>query len=173
MKLLLTFTFGKSLKHWHNKGIIFREINLYKELTKKRINISFLTYGDNEDLEYNNLLGDIEIFPISKLIKSNFFFLKLIKSLFLPFKQKKFFRKFDIIKTNQAYGSWIAYLVKILYNKKLIIRAGYQYLRVFKIRANRKGLKNFLKYLLTYSLLFINELIAYKLADGIIITSEH
>jgi len=173
MKVLLVFTYGKTLEGWYNKGIIFREIALYKELIKKNVKCNFLTFGSQNDFNYSELLEEIKVILIPNLLKSRSYPLELIKSLFIPFKLKSLFNNVDIIKTVQVYGSWIPCIAKILYNKKIIIRAGYQYLKAFKVRSNKKGLKNLIKYIVGYYFIFIFELIAYKLADGIILTSEY
>ena len=41
------------------------------------------------------------------------------------FTRIKIFKKFDIFKTNQNYGSWLAVFAKIIYGKPLVARAGY------------------------------------------------
>ena len=172
MKILFTFTYNVSLQLWDQTGIIHRDISLYKELSKKNVDVSFLTYGNHKDYEFSNLLHDIKIFPVSKLIKSKFPLLKHLKSLFLPIKLKNLFRNVDLIKTGQVYGSWVACLAKIIYRKKIIIRSGFEWLRATKNTREKSNVKSYIKYLLRYSFIFLNELIAYKLADGIIVTSE-
>lgn len=173
MRVLFTFTYNVSLSLWDKTGIIDREITLYKELIKKNIDITFLTYGNHKDYEYSGLLEDIKIFPVLNLIKSKFPFFKPIKSILLPFKLKKFLMEIDIIKTGQIYGSWIACIAKILYNKKIIIRSGFEWLRAHKNVFKRDTPKAYIKYLLKYMFVFVNELLAYKLADGIIVTSDY
>jgi len=173
MNVLLVFTYGKTLEGWHNKGIIFREIALYKKLVEKKVKCSFLTFGDEQDFKYSDILGEIKVVPTYEFIKSRFFILKIIKSLFLPFKLKSLFKDADIIKTVQVYGSWILCIAKIFYNRKIVIRAGYQYLNAFKVRSSKKGIKNLVRYIVGYFFIFIFEFIAYKLADGIILTSDY
>jgi len=173
MKVLLNFTYGISLEKWYNSGLLFREISLYKELSKKNVDIGFLTYGDYNDLNYAEYLDDIKIFPINKYVKSNIFLIKLIKSALIPFKLKKLFTSYEIIKTVQVYGSWVACIAKLLYKKKVIIKSGFEWLSTWKNIAKRNSLKEYLKYLSLYIIIFFNELIAYKLADGIILTSDY
>ena len=173
MKLLLVFTYGKTLEGWYNKGIIFREISLYKKLVEKKVECSFLTFGDERDFKYPEMLGKIKVVPTYEFIKSRFFVLRIIKSLLLPFKLRSLFENVDIIKSVQVYGSWILCVAKIFYKRKIVVRAGYQYLNAFKVRSSKKGIKNLVKYIIGYFFIFIFELIAYKLADGIIITSDY
>ncbi len=65
MQVLVTFTYNISLKRWYDTGLFFREITLYKELSKKNINFSFLTYGNDSEYKYAKFLEDIQIIPIS------------------------------------------------------------------------------------------------------------
>ena len=172
MNLLFLFTYNVSLQQWDDLGLLEREISLYNQLSKKGINFKFLTYGDNKDLKFNSTLGKISILPIYNHIKSKSSILMLLKSLFLAFKLKKFFKNIDIIKTNQISGCWIGILAKILYNKKLIVRAGYQGFRNYVSLSKIQLKKNYLIYLTKYIYFFITEFIAYKLADRIILTNK-
>ena len=173
MNLLVTFTYNISLERYHRIGTIYREISIYKELTNRNIDIGFLTYGDNKDRQYSELIKPIKIFPIGRIIRSKIKFFKQIKIFLLPFKLKRIFSSFDIIKTVQMYGSWIGIIAKILYRKKLIIRAGFEWLNIWSMVAKKNTIRNYAYFLLRYSFIFINELISYKLADGIILTNEY
>ena len=174
MNLLLTFTDNVSLQIWFESGIINREISVYKKLLEKNVNISFLTYGSRKDLEYSNILGDIKVLPCSNLIKSRILKIQFFKKLLLPIKLKKMFRNIDIIKTNQLNGSWVACIAKLFYRKKLVIRGGYEWLKrhINEISYKKKGFILYIKYLSKLSWIFIFELIAYKLADGIILPNK-
>ena len=69
MHIILFFTYGISLKDWDESGILNREIELYKSLSKNRnTKFTFVTYGDKEDLKYSYLLDDLNIIPIYSLI---------------------------------------------------------------------------------------------------------
>jgi glycosyltransferase involved in cell wall biosynthesis len=173
MKVLLTFTHDVSLEKWESDGIIYREVSLYKELSKKNVDVSFLTYGTNEDLKYSDLLGDIKVYPVFNYIKSKSWVLQLIKSLFIPLKLKNVIKEIDIIKTNQINGSWISCISKILFKKRIIIRSGFEWLYGHRTFFNKKGIKQYIKYLLRYVYIFIIELISYKMADRIIMTGDY
>lgn len=172
MKVLLTFTYDMSLEKWDKKGIISREISLYKELLEKNVEFIFLTFGTHKDLLYSNLNEKIKIIPAAQYIQSKIPKFHFIKSLLLPFKLKNIFLEADIIKTNQIRGSWIACVAKIFFKKKIIIRGGYERLNRHIFFSKKKGIKNYYKYLINYFWLFLTELIAYKLADGIILTNQ-
>ena len=157
---------------WDKLGLLNRELLLYKKLTLKGINFKFLTYGNEKDLVYKNLNQNFSFLPIHTLIKSKIKILYLIKSFILPFKLKSTIRDCNIIKSNQMEGSWVGFLAKIFFRKKFIVRGGYEWLSNFSENAQKKGLSNFFKYLLNYSFIFIIELLSYKIADRIILTSQ-
>ena len=172
MKVLLLSTYGVSLKLWEKLGLIDREISLYKQLLNKGVEFKLLTYGDNKDLEYNHLLNNISILPINKYINSRSSILSLFKSFLIPIKLKGVFKEIDIIKTNQVDGWWIALLAKFLYKKKIIIRAGYGWLRNYLSRAKIHRNMSYLKYIFNYIFIFLFEYLAYRLADEIISTNK-
>ncbi len=172
MKVLLLFTYGVSLKLWDKLGLIDREISLYKHLYNKGVEFKLLTYGDNKDLEYNHFLENIRVLPINKYISSKNIILTILKSFFLPLKLRHEFKDFDIIKTNQVNGWWIALFAKIFYKKKIIIRAGYGWLRNYLSRAKIYRNMNYFKFIINYIFIFLLEFLAYKIADGIISTNK-
>ena len=169
MNILITFTYGVSLDQWYNSGIIFRELELYKKLSQNNMNFSILTYGDSKDLNYSEVLGTIKVFPIGKYLTSKF---PKFQSLLLPLRLNQLFKGIDIIKTNQMEGSLLACVGKLLYGKKLIIRCGYEWLRTYISDYEIKKKKNYFKFLLRYTWMYLIELISYKLADGIILTNK-
>ena len=173
MRVLLTFTYGVSLNDWNDRGIITHEISLYKKLTENNKNkFHFLTFGTDNDYKYSDLLEEIEIIPVFDKITSRIPKFHFIKSLLLPIRLKKLLNDIDIIKTNQIRGSWIACIAKILFRKKIIIRGGYEWLSRYRDFANKNGIKLYLKYLINYTWIFLNELFAFRLADGIILTNK-
>ena len=173
MKVLITFSYRISLERWEKAGYLTRETSIYKKLSEeKNVNFKFLTYGTKADLKYSNILGNIEVIPVATLLDSKIPIYNFIKSIFLPLKLKKVFKEVDLIKTFQVYGSWVACIAKILFRKKIIIRSGFGWLNYHILSYKKKGFKQYIKYLLKYILIFFNELFAYKIADGIISTSN-
>ena len=84
MHIVLFFTFDYSLATWLNSGHLTRELKFYDYLAKKGIEISFVTYGNNEDLQ---ILKDskINIIPIySFRKKSKYKFINILNSIFIP-----------------------------------------------------------------------------------------
>ena len=76
MNVLVLLTYGMSFKSWDEASLLEREIKLYNEISKSTdISYTFLTYGDSEDLKYENLLHNSSIYPIyehHKVHKSKF-----------------------------------------------------------------------------------------------------
>jgi len=142
MHVVLFFTYEISLKEWSDSGLLDRELKLYKKLSSKYgLKFTFITYGNKTDfgiIEENPL---IEVLPIYTLInKSKNKIIRFSKSFYIPFYIKKNIKDFDIIKTNQLHGSWVAIILKIISKKRLYIRTGYNHFSF----ARKEG-KGFLK----------------------------
>tara|TARA_X000000950_G_scaffold289530_1_gene414915 strand:+ start:44820 stop:45947 length:1128 start_codon:yes stop_codon:yes gene_type:complete len=158
MKVILFFTYGISLNDWKESGLLNREIQLYKKLHEKyKIEFAFLTYGDDQDLDIINL-PYIKIFPIYKFLKkSKNRYINLLKSVTIPFKISQELNQYDIFKTNQLLGSWVAIISKIKFKRPLIVRTGYDLL-TFSKKDNKNKLKQYLYYLLTKTALKYSDL---------------
>lgn len=172
MKALLLFTYNRTLEEWVNSGFLNREKIFYQRFHKKNIYFSFLTYGNSRDLKYSKILEGITVIPIRDLIKSKIPKLKFFKTFLLPLKIKSLFKEVDIIKTVQVEGSWVGFLSKILFKKKLIVRGGFEQFRNFLTLTKIQNKHNFWLYIYLYIKIYVLEYIAYKLADSIFITSE-
>lgn len=154
----LFMTRRMSLFKWDKIGMLTREIKPYQKLAEYFNKIYIFTYGDSKDKLYSNL------FPINvEIVTRPKFIPVIIYSLMLPFIYKKKLKNIQIIKTNQMDGSWTAVISKKLFNLKLIVRCGYEWLSTIE-----KSRKSFLKRIFAY---FIEKL-AYNNADKIILTSE-
>lgn len=174
-KLALFFTYGVSLEIWEKKGMLERELKLYKELTKNKDFdvIYFITYGKNDN-KYKEMLSK---YNIKILYKHKFNFLpNFIYSLVLPFIYKKQLSSVDFIKTNQMLGSWSAVFTKFLYKKQgesrqgrergdsgvyLIVRTGYT-LSIFSKRVSK------IKWILSK----IIEFFSIKFADRVVVATQ-
>ena len=91
MNILVLFTYGISLKTWEKQGLIQRELKLYKKLLTLNPNLkfTFITFGDNEDLEIQKKydLKCFEIIPIySKIKLSRNEISNLIRTILFIFK---------------------------------------------------------------------------------------
>jgi len=156
--LALFFTAGVSLQTWYDIGMIDREVAIYNELAKYLKHIYFFTYAGLGDLEFAGYLADnITIVP-KKSISNNLFY-----SLLIPLIHGKILSHVDVLKTNQMSGSWSAALAKLIYRKKLVVRTGY----ILSISFSQRNPKSRAKWVRK-----VIERIAYKLANGIITTSQ-
>ncbi len=162
--LVLFFTYGISLKIWHETGLLDREIILYKKLMEKGIKVSFITYGDASDYQYKDKLGEIKIIPFYAFVKKpSSKIIRFIQSFFLPFILKDQLKKADILKTNQMSMTWAPLIAKLLFKKNLVVRCGFEWYR-FLLKSNPSFLlKNYV---------YLTEWLSYNIADRIILTSE-
>lgn len=166
-KILVTFTFGISLRTWRDQGLLDRELLIYKKMIKEGYKIGFLTYGDNTDLGLKKHVNEIEVYPIySYLKKPKGKILQFFHSFFIPFKLASIFKEYDIYKTNQMLGAWVAVIAKFLYKKRLIVRCGYEWLRT---TFRESGLLRRV-WITPFGYLF--ELVSYTFADRIIVSSQ-
>jgi len=165
MNVIVFFTYDISLQDWKSSGLLEREIQYYDMLSKKGVHFTFLTFGDDADI---NLIknDNIEILPVYTLIKkSKNKLFRYLKSFLIPFYIRTYVKKAHILKTNQLMGSWIAVVTKIFFRKKLIIRTGYDLL-TFNMREKKSPLIIFFTYLLTnFSIIFSNFYLVTSYSD--------
>ena len=110
VKILVTFTYGYSLKTWQESGTLDREISIYLQLQKKfGHEYVFLTYGNESDKKFDLKGLRVEILPIYSYINySKYKSVNLMRSLLFPFFNKKMFQDIELIKQNQLLGSWVS-----------------------------------------------------------------
>ena len=158
MEIILTFTYKTSLKVWEETGLLTREMLFYKKLADKyHINFTFITYGDNYDLKFENYFDNLKIIPIYEYIKkSNFEFINFIRTIYFPLTIKKEIKNINLVKTNQLMGAWIGIVIKIIYSKPLVLRTGFDKVS-FLIKERKSKLAIILAYVLTQlSIIFSN-----------------
>jgi len=156
-KLILFFSRGISLKIWANTGLLDREVEIYKRLLSRVDEISFLTYGDKDDLHLASELEGIDILPNRWNLPNDVF------SILAPMLYRREMAAASLFKTHQMNGWWAAGIAKMLFKKKLIIRCGF----LLSLNYRRKG-HNRLKCALVSGL----ELLGFKVADKIVVTTE-
>ena len=171
--ILLCFTNNISLENWNNSGSLSRELIYIEKFLKNNYTFSLLTYGNSKDEEIE-LASYINIIPIYKVIKrlsnkylNNFFHLiRILKVSFI-------LKEVDIIKSNQLLGSNIAILIGLLFNKKVIVRIGYEpnlnitYDKFLPVQSRNKSINKF--FIMKFYFL---GLFSYKLCDHIICTTK-
>ncbi|HOW28622.1 MAG TPA: glycosyltransferase family 4 protein [Elusimicrobiota bacterium] len=124
-RLALLFTINISVDDWHRQGLLDREKMIYEDLLDRGVyqTIYWFTYGTN-DLQYQPLLRkEIIIIPMPALFATKIGM--FIYSFLMPLLRAAYFRKCDVIKTNQMPGSWTAVMVSVLFRIPLLLRTGY------------------------------------------------
>jgi len=169
MNLVVFFTYDVSLKTWVETGLLDREILLYERLAKLGVKVTFITYGNRSDYMVGKNLTNINILPIYSIIKKQRNkLIRFIQSFTIPLYLKKVIKGADILKANQMYGAWVPIVAKLIFNKKVIIRCGYEFYRNTFIRTTYKKKK----YLLYKVIGFFISLFSYKMANRIIISNQ-
>ena len=135
MHLILFFTRGISLKGWDEYGMIDREVALYERLRDKGVTISFVTYGNANDLDYCERIPGIEI------LCNRWNFPNLVYEKFLHRFHGKALSSCDIFKTNQMKGADVALRSSLHWGKPLICRMGFMWSE-FVIHENGVAKKN-------------------------------
>lgn len=120
-RLTLFFTRGVSLKTWESIGALDREIALYRRLRALGWSVSFVTYGNGDELA---LAGDMDAIDVC----ANYGHLGSTEyeaRLFTIHAER--LSQSDIIKTNQSYGADIAFAAAQMFRKPLVARCGYMW----------------------------------------------
>jgi len=121
LHIALFFTRGVSLGMWDAVGMLEREIALYQRLMSNGFRVSFVTYGNASDLEYEKRIGGIRILcndqglPLEQYEQS-------ICSL-----HRTALADCHVIKTNQSYGAKAALAAAVKFKKPLVARCGYMW----------------------------------------------
>lgn len=156
-KLAVFFSAGISLKDWEDIGHIDREVRFYNELSNNFDTVYFLTYG-KDDLKLQHRTNDkVKILHKKKNLPNLFYY------ILLPFIYRKELKGCDILKTNQMSAALPAIIAKVIYRKKLIVRCGYEWLKVLEMEK---------KALWKRIIVYILESIAYKTANKAIFSSN-
>ena len=108
-----------SLCRWNESGMFDREVAIYKRLSEFGVFVSFITYGNAEDLKFRNHLPGIDI------LCNRWELPNILYHRFLHILHWKTLKVCDLIKTNQVNGSDIALRSAKYWNKPLIGRMGY------------------------------------------------
>ncbi len=141
-QLVLFFTWDVSLDIWKKKGLLQREVKLYKSLAQKGVDVTFLSWGGSEDQEIAKaLLPDIKTVSVyNHIFRPNNKVLRCVMSLFAPWALREVIRTADVLKTNQIWGGWVAVLSKIMFKKPLVVRCGFE-LHDFTVRQGHNRLR--------------------------------
>tara|TARA_B100000519_G_C14214300_1_gene424183 strand:- start:161 stop:1321 length:1161 start_codon:yes stop_codon:yes gene_type:complete len=165
--ILVFFTLGVSLKIWERSGILLREIKLYQLLIDKGYKVSFLTFGDKTDFDYEDILGEISVYPIFYYFKNTpNKVMRLISILLFILRKKNIFSS-SIYLTHQMRGGLLAVISKLLYKNPLIVRCGHEWLK--NSIADSVSVINKIK---VFIIGYLNEYLVYNFSDHIILSSN-
>lgn len=156
--IVLFFSRGTSLEVWSKTGLFDREVEPYKEHFKNLFDISFLTYGKDEEVKFIKELSPINVMNNRFGLPVNLF------SLISPILFRKQLKNADIYKSNQINGWWMGGISKLFYQKPLIVRCGY----LLSMNQEQKW-KNYSQ--LRIKLVSLLERAAFKYSDAIIVTT--
>ena len=130
MKVAVFFTWDYSLTTWSESGTLIRELKFFQKIENDNdVSFSFFTYGTTQDskLAFEYKLEEINpIYSSVRQYKSRL--LRIVSSIYLPFKFKEKIESVDLLFQNQLLGCWVPILIKKIYKKPLIIRTGYDML---------------------------------------------
>ena len=151
--IFIFFSFVLLLATWSKQKILKREVKYYQKLKKKNnYSITFVTYGDKDDLKFKKNIKNINIIPLFKNIKKNFL-TKYLILLFGPLILNYELKNCDLIKTHQVTGGLLASLCAKLKKKKNYSKGWMG----TNFKLSKLGHK-FVKYLI----LILNSFLSYK-----------
>ncbi len=165
VKVAVFLTYNYSLKTWDESGTLKRELKIYKHISKNYgVDFIFITYGDEEDLNYTELLGNFRVVPLYTHIKKHKSkILNYINSFFIPYRIKDYIKEVDVLHQHQLLGSWVPILYRRINKIPLVIRTGYD-MYEFSKKENKNILIRYMYKLLT--------IISIKLSDSYTVTSH-
>ncbi|MCT4655452.1 MAG: glycosyltransferase family 4 protein [Cohaesibacter sp.] len=136
-KLVVFFTWDVSVELWARKGLLQREIRIYERLTQNDVDVTFLSWGGDEDREFiEQLPKAIRVISLYKYLpRPSNKALRALCSLLAPWVLRKELRQADILKTNQMWGAWVAAISKLTSRTPMILRCGFE-LYDFTVRQN-------------------------------------
>lgn len=108
-----------SLRDWELGGVFDRETALPIRLAERIGQLSIVTCGGKDELDFQARLPNIQILPNQWNLPANFY------SLVAPLLHRKHLGRASIFRSNQIDGSWAAIIAGMLYRKPVIVRAGY------------------------------------------------
>ncbi len=121
LNLALFFTRGVSLAVWDGVGSLDRELALYRRLQSRGVKVTFITYGDASELQYQKRIPGITICCNRWNLPQRWY------ERLIPFLHRKELRQASVIKTNQTPGADIALAAGRLWKKPFLARCGYMW----------------------------------------------
>jgi glycosyltransferase involved in cell wall biosynthesis len=155
--LVVFFTYRLSLGSWAARGLLDREVELYRRLLPAVGPIAFVTYGGRDDAHWAERLGGIRVLPNRWGVSA------ALMSVLAPVLYRRELAAAAVLKTNQASGAWTAVLAKWLTGRPLVVRCGY----VWSVNHARESGSAWRS-----QLVFWLERLAVRAADLVMVTSE-
>ena len=127
--VVLFLTWDVSLALWLEKGLLQREVRLYKELARRGVRVTLLSWGGAEDRSIaDSLAPEIETISLydGLIPRPQNTVLRALCSLLVPWKVRKALKCATVLKTNQMWGGWVAVLARAMFFKPLIARCGFE-----------------------------------------------
>ena len=118
-KLALFFTFGTSLKAWHEYGLVRRDTAMYERLCEKGWQVLFVTYGEPDDSRYLPPDSHIRVLPKPEGL-SDARYGRHVADI-----RKEDLHDVDVIKSHQVKGAAFASLAAWRLGKPYVARCGY------------------------------------------------
>ncbi|NUM89361.1 MAG: glycosyltransferase family 4 protein [Bdellovibrionales bacterium] len=138
MKVCVTFTYGITLLDWKRTGNLAREVALYRRLADNGIEVTLLTYGDGGDRALEAEIAPVRVLPAYEgRIRPTTKLASFLGSLWMPIRLRKKLMTFDLFKTNQIWGGWVAALAALLTGRPWILRCGYEHFRFARMQKKR------------------------------------
>jgi glycosyltransferase involved in cell wall biosynthesis len=117
--LVLFFTQGMSLHGWDKSRLFEREVALYHALLPHLGGITFITYGDEKDLQFSHLLNGIKVICNQRKLSPAWY------RRLLAYWPAKWQKGQVVFKSNQVRGSDMALYLAGHHGKPFISRCGY------------------------------------------------
>ncbi len=140
--LALFMTWGVSLAVWRDKGLLQREVKLYQALAESGVEVTFLSWGGDEDRDVADSLHPAikTISLYNHIPRPKNKALRALSSLLVPWYLRKQLKGVDILKTNQMWGGWVAAIASLTLRTPLIARCGFE-LYDFTRRQNHSAMR--------------------------------
>ena len=122
--LVLFFTRFVSLATWEERGILDRELALYRELADRGRRIAFVTYGGRGEHRHEHRLNGIRVLANERGLP------RRVYAQALPLLHARTLARAGVLKTNQVYGGIAALRAARLYRRPLVARCGFLWTEV-------------------------------------------
>lgn len=118
MHLTVFLTYGMSLDQWFGGGVLDRELALYERHVRKGAEVTFVSWGGDEDHRHVNGRSGMSVAVNPGLPLEEY-------AARLPELHVPLFKRTTIIKTNQITGAEVALACARAWNKPLVPRCGF------------------------------------------------